>query len=107
MAIGLAVGILLAFAVASWLFGFAFLASVGALFGDLAGAFVKRRLAIPAGGRLPLVDQLDFVAGAVLLVSAFYTVPLASILLLVVVTPPIHLATNAAAYALGLKKTYW
>jgi CDP-2,3-bis-(O-geranylgeranyl)-sn-glycerol synthase len=105
--VGLAVSIVLAMTVGSWVFGFGMLASFGTLIGDLGGAFLKRRLGIPAGGMLPIVDQLDFVAGALMFVMVAYTVPFMSVLLLVIVTPPIHLATNAAAYFLGLKKTYW
>src|SRR4030067_2090248 len=37
---------------------------LGALLGDLAGAFLKRRLNIAPGGLLPIVDQIDFVVGA-------------------------------------------
>lgn len=105
--VGLTVSLVLTMIVGPWAFGFGMLASLGTLLGDLGGAFLKRRLGIRAGGMLPFVDQLDFVAGAVLLVVVAYPVPLVSILLLVIVTPPIHLATNAAAYLLGLKKTYW
>ena len=39
--------------------------SLGALLGDLAGAFLKRRFDIPPGGLLPVVDQVDFIVGAV------------------------------------------
>src|SRR4030065_756711 len=38
---------------------------LGALLGDLAGAFLKRRLNIAPGGLLPIVDQIDFVGGAI------------------------------------------
>lgn len=83
------------------------LASLGALLGDLAGAFVKRRLRIAPGGLLPGVDQLDFVVGAVILVSLAYPVTLGSLLVLILVTPPIHLLTNVGAYSLRLKSHYW
>lgn len=105
--VGLVVSVALGLFAAPWVFGFSLLASLGALIGDLFGAFLKRRLGIPAGGMLPIVDQLDFVAGALLFVVAAFPVPVASIVLLIIVTPPIHLATNVAAFYLGLKKTYW
>ena len=82
-------------------------ASLGALLGDLAGAFVKRRLKIKPGGALPLVDQLDFVLGALLLVSPFRETTLGAAVIILFVTPPIHLLTNVGAYFLGLKSTYW
>ncbi|MBI3957152.1 MAG: CDP-archaeol synthase [Candidatus Kerfeldbacteria bacterium] len=36
----------------------------GALLGDLASSFVKRQLNIPPGGIVPLVDQYDYLLGA-------------------------------------------
>lgn len=38
-----------------------FVLSLGALVGDLGGAFVKRRLGLVPGAFLPIVDQIDFV----------------------------------------------
>jgi CDP-2,3-bis-(O-geranylgeranyl)-sn-glycerol synthase len=89
------------------LFLIAFLASVGALLGDLVGAFLKRRLKIKPGDALPGIDQLDFVLGALLFVSTVYRLSLGAIAILLFVTPPIHFLTNAAAYYLGLKRNYW
>jgi CDP-2,3-bis-(O-geranylgeranyl)-sn-glycerol synthase len=89
------------------LFLIAFLASVGALFGDLVGAFLKRRLKIKPGNPLPGLDQLDFVLGALLFVSFVYRFSLGAIAILLFVTPPIHFLTNVAAYYLGLKRNYW
>jgi CDP-2,3-bis-(O-geranylgeranyl)-sn-glycerol synthase len=82
-------------------------ASVGAVLGDLAGAFLKRRMRIRPGGALPGVDQLDFVVGAILLVSVFSQVRIAVVLIMLLVTPPIHFLTNVGAYVLGLKANYW
>lgn len=83
------------------------LASLGALLGDLAGAFLKRRLKIKPGRPLPVVDQLDFVLGALLLVSLFNEVSFGTVLIMLFVTPPIHFLTNIGAHFLGLKSTYW
>jgi len=82
-------------------------ASIGALLGDLLGAFVKRRANIPPGNPLPIVDQLDFVLGALLLTSPLLEISLGTILILVTATVPIHLLSNAVAYALRLKKRAW
>jgi CDP-2,3-bis-(O-geranylgeranyl)-sn-glycerol synthase len=89
------------------LFGLAL--SIGALFGDLAGAFLKRRLGIAPGGLLPVIDQIDFALGAVLL-SLLVSPPAMTVELFVmvlVITLPIHLITNLAAYKLGLKSNPW
>jgi CDP-2,3-bis-(O-geranylgeranyl)-sn-glycerol synthase len=84
------------------------LLSLGALFGDLAGAFLKRRLNIPPGGLLPVVDQLDFILGAILfslLLSIAWNWEL--LVTILVITPPIHLLTNFAAFKLRLKSNPW
>ena len=89
----------------------ALLIPLGALLGDLTGAFIKRRIGIAPGGLLPIVDQIDFVVGAVV-----FAIPLAPDLLAVswavavtvlLITPPIHLFTNYLAYKLKLKKNPW
>ncbi len=82
-----------------------FMMALGAVLGDLLGAFVKRRLKIKPGKQFPIVDQLDFVLGGLLVGWSFFQMSLASILIVVLVTPPIHLGTNYGAYLLGLKKT--
>jgi CDP-2,3-bis-(O-geranylgeranyl)-sn-glycerol synthase len=88
-------------------FGFqlGFMLALGALVGDLAGAFTKRRLGLAPGELLPIVDQIDFVVGAVALslpISLqFMTWQLTAAIF--ILTPPIHMLTNFAAYKLGLK----
>jgi CDP-2,3-bis-(O-geranylgeranyl)-sn-glycerol synthase len=86
---------------------FAVLSPLGALLGDLAAAFLKRRLGIAPGGLLPIIDQVDFVVGALL-----FSLPLAIIswelaIAVIIITPPIHLLTNFLAYKLKLKKNPW
>ncbi|MGD6852080.1 MAG: CDP-2,3-bis-(O-geranylgeranyl)-sn-glycerol synthase [Candidatus Bathyarchaeia archaeon] len=91
---------------------FSVLIPLGALLGDLTGAFIKRRLDIAPGGLLPVVDQIDFVVGAVV-----FSIPLALTgllgltwqvaLIALLITPPIHLFTNYLAYKLKLKRHPW
>jgi CDP-2,3-bis-(O-geranylgeranyl)-sn-glycerol synthase len=83
------------------------LASLGALLGDLFGAFLKRRLDILPGHPLPVVDQLDFILGALVLTSPLLNVTMSAVLILVIATVPIHLLSNAVAYMLRLKKRLW
>lgn len=106
--IGASVG-LLESAIFNYSIFFGLLLSLGALFGDLAGAFVKRRLGISPGNLLPIVDQVDFVAGA-LVFSLLLSSPALSwglALTILLITPPIHLVTNFVAYRLGLKRNPW
>jgi len=88
---------------------FGLLLSLGALFGDLIGAFVKRRLGLAPGELLPVIDQIDFILGAILF-SFLISPPNKSgelILAVLIITPPVHLLTNFAAYKLGLKDNPW
>lgn len=97
--------------VESFFFGypscFGFLLSLGALVGDLAGAFLKRRLGIPPGGILPVIDQVDFIVGALIFSFPLNMLSLELAITVLVITPPIHLLTNFAAYKMGLKSTPW
>jgi CDP-2,3-bis-(O-geranylgeranyl)-sn-glycerol synthase len=107
LAVGTSVGL-----VESVVFGycleFGLLLSLGALFGDLAGAFVKRRLDIPPGDLLPVVDQVDFILGAILFSLPLWLQSASQLFVAVlIITPPIHLLTNFAAYKLGLKSNPW
>jgi CDP-2,3-bis-(O-geranylgeranyl)-sn-glycerol synthase len=81
--------------------------ALGTVLGDLVGAFLKRRIRIKPGSPLPIVDQLDFVFGGLLLGQVFFQMNLLSVLVVVLVTPPIHLGTNYGAYLLGIKRTRW
>ena len=107
LAVGTLVGVLMSYISSRDLLAIAVPASLGGLLGDLVGAFIKRRLKIPPGGSLPVVDQLDFVVGAVLCASLFYQISTGTLLILFLLTPPIHFLTNVGAYALGLKEHYW
>ncbi len=109
---GLAVGTM-AGLVESLLFGYSFLLgfllSLGALSGDLIGAFIKRRIGLSPGELLPVVDQVDFAVGAVLLslpVSSSFLSP-QLVLATLIVTLPMHLLTNLLAHKLGLKRDPW
>jgi CDP-2,3-bis-(O-geranylgeranyl)-sn-glycerol synthase len=105
--VGGLVGIVESILLGASLLEIALLASAGALLGDLLAAFMKRRLGIQPGKPLPVVDQLDFVLGAVVAVSLISVPTPGTLVILLCVTPPIHLLTNMGAYKLGLKSTYW
>jgi CDP-2,3-bis-(O-geranylgeranyl)-sn-glycerol synthase len=106
LAIGVFVGLVESL-IFSYPLSFSVLSPLGALLGDLTAAFLKRRLGIAPGGLLPVVDQVDFVVGAIV-----FSLPLAIIYwqlaaVVIIVTPPIHLLTNFFAYKLKLKKNPW
>ncbi|NWF87201.1 CDP-2,3-bis-(O-geranylgeranyl)-sn-glycerol synthase [Candidatus Bathyarchaeota archaeon] len=106
LAVGAAVGL-----VESIVFGyphlFGLMLSLGALLGDLTGAFVKRRLGLAPGDMLPVIDQIDFIVGAILFSFFILNLSLELILVVLIITPPIHLLTNFVAHKLGLKTNPW
>jgi CDP-2,3-bis-(O-geranylgeranyl)-sn-glycerol synthase len=90
-----------------------FCLSAGALVGDLLGSFTKRRLGLKRGAPLPLVDQLDFVGGAWLLLfvvaRAWFieTFSVEIIITVIIITPVLHLFTNYIGFKIGKKRVPW
>lgn len=80
-----------------------FTLAVGALFGDILGSFAKRRVRLSKGDPVPGLDQLDFVVGALLLVSLIQIPSWEKIIIILILTPLIHLSTNIIGYKLGFK----
>lgn len=91
----------------------AFALALGAMLGDIAASFLKRRSGRERGAAFPVLDQLDFVVGALLLALVvdpnwfLETFTLTRIVVVVVMTPLLHVSTNGIAYALGLKAEPW
>lgn len=80
-----------------------FLLALGALIGDLLGSFIKRRVNLERGAAAPVLDQLGFVVLALLFASPVFFPSWEIILIILVITPPIHLATNYIGHKLKLK----
>lgn len=82
--------------------------SIGTMLGDAFGSFVKRRLGLERGAPVPLLDQLAFLLTAMLLYWFFIdTINFVIAVILVIITPPIHMISNFFAYKLGLKSEPW
>ena len=87
--------------------------ALGAMLGDILASFLKRRTGRERGASFPGVDQLDFVVaslGMTLVVAtewflATFTLPV--LVVVVIFTPLLHVATNAGAYVLELKNEPW
>ncbi len=94
-----------------------FLLSFGALFGDIAGSMIKRRLGLKRGQKAPVLDQYDFVIGAFLAVIIFFWPWFRGIYLmgngifgliaLLVLIPLLHRSVNIVGYKMGVKKEPW
>ena len=107
LAIGVFVGLVEYLVFGEYPLLFSFLSPLGALSGDLTGAFLKRRLGIAPGGLLPIIDQIDFVVGAVLFSLPLGVVSWELAITVMLITPPIHLLTNFVAFKLKLKSNPW
>ena len=90
--------------------------ALGALLGDLAGAFVKRRMHLPRGAKASGLDQYDFVVGGLLvsLLIPSWSVPrffsgdaLLGLLAIIVITPALHRAVNLVGFRMGKKHEPW
>ena len=84
-----------------------FFVPLGAMIGDMAGSFIKRRLGLKRGSPAPLLDQLDFVFGAFLFASFFVKLTFLSVILFVIITPLVHYIASFIGYKLGVKKVPW
>lgn len=83
------------------------LLSAGAITGDAIGSFVKRRLDIKRGAPAPILDQLDFVAGALLFTSPLNHLSLPLIITSFLITLLLHISVNFVGYRMGLKDVPW
>jgi CDP-2,3-bis-(O-geranylgeranyl)-sn-glycerol synthase len=86
-----------------------FLLGGGAMFGDLIGSFIKRRLGIGQGKPSIFLDQLSFLFFAIIFSYPFsYNfLSVEMIIFLSVLTYFIHIFANIIANKLGLKKVPW
>lgn len=84
-----------------------FLLGFGAIFGDMVKSFFKRQYGIKAGDRWIPCDQLDFIVGALLFFSFIYVPSWQVILMLLILTPSIHIGSNHLAFYLKIIKEKW
>ena len=78
---------------------------IGAMLGDLGGSFLKRRFSMKRGALAPLLDQEDFLIGAMLFVSMLAAIKLEWLFLLLVITPVVHWVSCLVGYLFKVKKT--
>ncbi|MEA1924931.1 MAG: CDP-2,3-bis-(O-geranylgeranyl)-sn-glycerol synthase [Candidatus Altiarchaeota archaeon] len=86
----------------------AFILALGALLGDMVASFIKRQSGLKRGDPAPLLDQLDFVFGAVFLSWLLIrSINYERFYVLIIITPVIHVLGNIIAWLLKLKKSPW
>ncbi|MGM0404675.1 MAG: CDP-2,3-bis-(O-geranylgeranyl)-sn-glycerol synthase [Thermoplasmatota archaeon] len=91
--------------------------SFGALLGDIMASFFKRRSGKERGAKTPIIDQLDFVFGAILLTfltdsvwiinTYFSSDGWIALIILIIGVPLLHRIVNIIGYKLGLKNEPW
>jgi len=81
-----------------------FVQGAGVILGDLIKSFYKRKQGIKPGDPWWGWDQLDFVIGGVVLGFLFYVPPVETVLVLMVLSPILHLLVNNIGYLLKINK---
>ena len=84
-----------------------FLLGFGALFGDLMKSFFKRRLKITPGDSWPLMDQIDYVIGALLFIYPFFRISYIHLAIILAFSVVAHPLVNVIAYKLKIKSVWW
>lgn len=83
------------------------LLGVGVVVGDATGSFIKRRLNLKRGHPAPILDQEDFLIGALLFLAIIQPIKIEWVIFLLIITPIIHVITNLIGYYTGDKKEPW
>lgn len=72
--------------------------------GDAVKSFFKRQRDMPPGSSWFPFDQLDFVIGALVFASVIELPTIFGIIVLLVLTPPLHLMSNILHHRAGIKE---
>ena len=56
---------------------------------------------------MPLLDQLDFVVGALIFASLVVAIPFNLIIAIIIISIFLHLGANTIAYLLGMKNVWY
>jgi len=84
-----------------------FLLGAGALVGDLAGSFVKRRLNIKSGKPFIPLDQMDYSIGAVIFISFVKVLEIKTIFIIIILSFILHILVTRIAFYLKIRKEKW
>jgi CDP-2,3-bis-(O-geranylgeranyl)-sn-glycerol synthase len=84
-----------------------FLQGLGAVTGDVVGSFIKRRLKIPSGGSLIIMDQIGFLVFGLAFARIDTVFPPHYWLIVIPLGVVVHFAANAVGYTMGWKDVWW
>ncbi len=89
------------FIVIGFIFGF------GALFGDLAESFIKRRIGKRSSESWKIFDQLDYVVGTLLFISIIVSLNIIQISAIILISLVTTIITNQIGWKMGIRKERW
>ncbi|MCL4389159.1 MAG: CDP-2,3-bis-(O-geranylgeranyl)-sn-glycerol synthase [Candidatus Marsarchaeota archaeon] len=82
--------------------------AVGAMFGDVLGSFVKRRIGLRPGKDMPWLDQYGFFVFAILFAAWLGHLPdIYGLIFIAIGNGLFHVTANRVAYILRLKMVPW
>lgn len=94
------------FSYQNWLL-FGFLMGLGALTGDLAKSFFKRRLGLKPGTKFVPFDQTDFVVWALVFIMPLFNLTLKIFVTSLLLSFALHILTNHLAFYLKIRNEKW
>ena len=80
------------------------LLGLGALTGDLAGSFIKRRLNIAPGKPFIPLDQLDYSIGALIFISFIQIIEIKVMFIIIVLSFLLHIIATRIGFYLRIRK---
>lgn len=87
--------------------------AVGALLGDMAKSYFKRRAGKDRGEKWPIADMYDLVIGSLLLLLiaapawVFANISIWILIAILILTPLLHRGANIIGYLIGVKDVPW
>ncbi len=84
-----------------------FLIGTGAIAGDMAKSWFKRKIGIAPGKAFPIADGVDYILGAIIFAWPLYAVSVTGAVALLFLGPIASLCANVVAYGLGWKKQWY
>ena len=76
----------------------------GAILGDLVKSYYKRKDGIAPGSPWIPFDQIDFVIGGIIGSAFFFVPPAQVVLVLLIISPLLHMIVNWIGYLLGINQ---
>jgi len=89
------------------IFYFGLLISLGAIFGDLFFAFIKRRLDLEPGAKFLPFDQINYVISNAFILTPIFEINGNVWIVLFILTFLFHIIVNYLGYLLGISKSKW